>query len=69
MVEDPRIDRTKLHPLMNVLVMALCGAIAGANGWDELALFARSHADWFATPSSYPMGRRARIRFVGCSRH
>lgn len=48
-VEDPRIDRTKLHPLMNVLVMALCGAVAGANGWDELALFARAHSAWFAT--------------------
>ena len=47
-VEDPRINRRKLHPLMNVLVMALCGAIAGANGWDELALFARTRLDWFA---------------------
>lgn len=46
-VEDPRIDRTKLHPLMNVLVMALCGAIAGTDGWDELALFARAHLAWF----------------------
>jgi predicted transposase YbfD/YdcC len=48
-VEDPRIDRTKLHPLMNVLVMALCGAIAGANGWEELAEFACAHSAWFAT--------------------
>jgi predicted transposase YbfD/YdcC len=48
-VEDPRVARTKLHPLMNVLVMALCGAIAGANGWDELAVFARANAAWFAT--------------------
>jgi predicted transposase YbfD/YdcC len=49
-VEDPRIDRTKHHPLMNVLVMALCGALAGSNnGWDELALFARTHLKWFAT--------------------
>jgi predicted transposase YbfD/YdcC len=48
-VEDPRIERTKLHPLMNVLVMALCGSIAGANGWDELAVFARANSAWFAT--------------------
>src|SRR5204863_9331611 len=48
-VEDPRINRTKLHPLINVLVMALCGAICGANGWDELALFARAQKKWFAT--------------------
>lgn len=55
-VEDPRIERTRLHPLMNVLVMALCGAIAGANGWDELALFARGHIEWFANLFDVPHG-------------
>lgn len=55
-VEDPRIDRTKLHPLMNVLVMALCGAIAGANGWDELALFSRAHIRWFREFLEAPHG-------------
>lgn len=46
-VEDPRIDRTKLHPLMNVLVIALCAVITGASGWEELSLFARAHEAWF----------------------
>src|SRR5262249_34459353 len=55
-LEDPRIDRTKLHSLMNVLVMAVCGAIAGANGWDELALFARGHIKWFTTFLDMPHG-------------
>lgn len=47
-VDDPRIDRTKLHSLMNILVMSLCAAIAGANGWDEMALFAEWHQQWFS---------------------
>jgi predicted transposase YbfD/YdcC len=55
-VEDPRIDRTKLHPLMNVLVMALCGALSGANGWDELATFAESRLSWFETVLEVPHG-------------
>jgi predicted transposase YbfD/YdcC len=55
-VEDPRLDRRKLHPLMNVLVMSLCGALAGANGWDELALFARANLPWFATLFDVPNG-------------
>jgi len=55
-VDDPRIERTKRHPLMNVLVMALCGAIAGANGWDELTLFARAHLAWFRTFLDAPHG-------------
>jgi len=28
---DPRIDRTKLHELMNILVIAVCAVIAGAD--------------------------------------
>jgi predicted transposase YbfD/YdcC len=55
-VEDPRIARTRLHPLMNVLVMALCGALAGANGWDELADFAESRLGWFKTVLDVPHG-------------
>ena len=55
-VEDPRIDRTKRHSLLNVLVMALCSAIAGANGWDEIATFARSRQAWFATMLDTPNG-------------
>jgi predicted transposase YbfD/YdcC len=55
-VEDPRIDRRKLHPLMNVLVMALSGALAGTSGWDELALFAKTHAQWFETFLEMPHG-------------
>lgn len=55
-VDDPRIDRTKLHPLFNVLVMALCGAIAGVNGWDELAFFAKTRREWFAQMLEMPHG-------------
>jgi predicted transposase YbfD/YdcC len=55
-VRDPRIDRTKLHPLFNVLVMALCGAITGVNGWDDLAFFARVRREWFARMLEMPHG-------------
>lgn len=55
-VKDPRIERTKLHPLMSVLVMALCGTIAGANGWEELAFFAKTRLRWFKTVLDVPHG-------------
>jgi hypothetical protein len=28
---DPRIDRTKLHKLLDILVIAICAIIAGAD--------------------------------------
>lgn len=55
-VDDPRIDRCKLHPLTNILVMALCGALVGADGWDDLAEFAELNASWFGTFLDLPHG-------------
>jgi len=46
-IDDPRVERTRLHPLVNVLTMSLVGAMAGADGWDALALYAREHEDVF----------------------
>ncbi len=36
---DPRVDRTKLHPLLDILVIAVCAVIAGAEGWEDIAEF------------------------------
>lgn len=55
-LDDPRIERTRHHPLINILVMTLCGAMAGADGWDELAGFAKSRASWFADFLDMPHG-------------
>lgn len=46
-VKDPRVARTRLHPLRNVLVMALCAAVCGADGFKAMAVFARGCADFF----------------------
>jgi predicted transposase YbfD/YdcC len=55
-LRDSRVLRTQHHPFINVLVMALCGAICGADGWKGLAHFARAKATWFATFLDMPHG-------------
>ena len=30
-VDDPRIDRTKLHALLDIIVIAICAMISGAD--------------------------------------
>jgi len=30
-LEDPRLERTKLHQLLDILVMAICAIICGAD--------------------------------------
>ena len=43
---DPRVDRTKKHRLSDVLVIALCAVICGADSWEEVEAFGKAKADW-----------------------
>jgi predicted transposase YbfD/YdcC len=46
---DPRrrLGRVK-HPLLTLVVIALCGTIAGADTWEEIVQFAYARHDWLA---------------------
>ena len=35
-LEDPRIDRTKRHKLIDIIVIAICAVICGADGWVDI---------------------------------
>lgn len=48
-IPDPRVARTRVHPLVNVLTMALFGTICGADGWEALETFAKEREDFFET--------------------
>lgn len=47
-LEDPRVERTRLHPLENIILIALCAAICGADNWVDIELFGESKREWFA---------------------
>ncbi|MHC4310653.1 MAG: ISAs1 family transposase [Planctomycetota bacterium] len=53
---DPRIDRTKLHKLLDILVIAICAVIAGADNWEDIADFGQAKIDWFETFLELPNG-------------
>ena len=48
-LEDPRVERTRLHKLLDILITTICAAIAGAESWDDIALFGETKYAWFAT--------------------
>ena len=48
-IEDPRVDRMKLHKLIDIIVIALCAMIAGCDTCDEFEIFGNSHLDWLKT--------------------
>jgi hypothetical protein len=41
-LEDPRIDRTKKHALIDILIISICGAICGAKTWIDIEDFGKS---------------------------
>src|SRR5436190_15649843 len=55
-VEDPRMDRTKLHRLRDILIIAICGVICGADGWGGIEEFGKAKEDWFTELLQLPNG-------------
>ena len=55
-LEDPRVDRTKLHKLIDILVIAICAVICGADNWEEVELFGQAKEAWFKTFLALPNG-------------
>lgn len=47
-VEDPRRTYLNDHPLINILTIALCGIIAGADSWTDVANFGNQKSDWLS---------------------
>jgi hypothetical protein len=48
-VKDPRKDRTKEHKLIDILVIAICAIICGAEGWVDIELYGNSKLHWLKT--------------------
>ena len=55
-ITDPRIDRTKRHKLIDILVIAICATICGADGWEEFELFGQAKHEWFKSFLELPNG-------------
>ena len=55
-IQDPRIDRTKKHKLVDILIIALCATVCGVEGWEEIEIFAEEREDWFKKFLELPNG-------------
>lgn len=45
-VRDPRVERTKWHPLINILVITICSVIGGADDWVAVEEYGKSKQEW-----------------------
>ena len=45
---DPRVERTRKHPLINIVFIAVCGVLSGANSFAAIEEFGLDRRTWFA---------------------
>jgi predicted transposase YbfD/YdcC len=53
---DPRVDRTRLHELLDIVTIAICAVVAGADAWGHIEQFARAKQEWLKTFLALPNG-------------
>lgn len=55
-VEDPRIERSKAHLLIDILTIAILAIICGADGWVGMESYGNAKASWLRTFLELPNG-------------
>jgi predicted transposase YbfD/YdcC len=55
-IEDPRVERTKRHQLLDIILIAILGVLCGAEGWVEIEAFGNTKEAWLNTFLELPNG-------------
>jgi predicted transposase YbfD/YdcC len=55
-IPDPRVERTKRHNLIDVLVISICTLLCGGETFNDMEDFGKAKRDWFATFLELPGG-------------
>ena len=55
-LDDPRRPQGRRHKLLDIVAMTICAVVAGAEGWDDVELFAQCKVQWFRRFLELPNG-------------
>lgn len=55
-IPDPRMDRTRRHELLDILVIAVCTLLCGGEGFNDMEDFGKAKEEWFRTFLKLPNG-------------
>jgi predicted transposase YbfD/YdcC len=45
-IEDPRVERTRVHVLADILIIGILSVIAGGRGWEDMENYGLSKYEW-----------------------
>uniref|UniRef100_UPI0005524A96 transposase family protein n=4 Tax=Desulfogranum japonicum TaxID=231447 RepID=UPI0005524A96 len=55
-LDDPRDTDQIKHNLLDILVIAICGTICGADGWKPIQEYGLAKQEWLSTFLDLPYG-------------
>jgi hypothetical protein len=58
-IPDPRVERTREHRLVDLLVIAVCTLLCGGESFYDMEDFGRAKRDWFESFLDLPNGIRS----------
>ena len=62
-LQDPRVERTRRHKLLDIIVLAICGVICGADDWVSIQEFGEAKLYWFKRFLELPNGIKSHDTF------
>jgi predicted transposase YbfD/YdcC len=67
-LKDPRDDKNKRYPLMEVLFLTIAAVVSGAEGWEAIEEFGKAKIDWlrrfFPYTNGVPLHDRVRVVMI-----
>jgi predicted transposase YbfD/YdcC len=55
-IPDPRVERTRVHQLLDIIAIALLAVLAGADGWVAIETYGNAKRPWLETFLALPNG-------------
>lgn len=55
-LDDPRNGHAQLHKLLDIIIIAICAVMCGANAWTEVETFGKAKQEWLETFLELPHG-------------
>ena len=55
-LEDPRLERSRLHNLLDIVAITICAVIGGADSWVDVEKYGQAKQDWLRRFLKLPNG-------------